>query len=552
MKGSVLRGDKFSFLRPLLITLFLLVQWSVAQISPGDLSEPHKDLEGIGNCTQCHTIGKEISNSNCLTCHKEIDSRIAAGKGYHATVKGTQCIECHKEHHGRSFTLIRFDKKNFDHAQTGFRLEGKHGSLQCEQCHTGKNIAAEDIRALSDKRKSTTFLGLGTTCRSCHADNHRGQFSQECTQCHTVNGWKPVVKFSHDRARFRLTGSHEKVQCGLCHKKTWQNGAATQYVQLEFGTCTSCHTDPHRGKFRQECSSCHTTESWRKVGITSFDHQTTLFPLKGKHAALKCAVCHPADKTGKNPNGEPGFRIARFGKCTDCHADAHAKQFAARADGGDCQSCHTEEGFAPSTFTLTAHDGTRFSLLGAHRAVSCAGCHKEGKVKGACTRQFRWNEELKCITCHEDVHKGEFKQRMTNGCETCHTVNAWEAVTFSHDKTKFPLKGKHAELTCKKCHTTPDGVSRYTGLPMQCAQCHTDVHAGQFQKNGATACARCHTEKGWKALVFDHDTQSRFSLTGKHRTVRCEQCHKETMIKNQRTILYRPMEAACVDCHPAQ
>lgn len=540
--------------RIVLLAFSLLVSARVltAQISPGDLSESHKDLEGIGNCTTCHTMGRSLSNANCLTCHAEIKNRMDAGKGFHAPLRSKECVECHKEHHGRNFRLIRFEREQFDHSTVGFRLEGKHASLSCEQCHKKERIIAKDILSLSDERKNHTLLGLGTQCISCHKDEHLGQFKAECVQCHGMNRWKPAVKFSHDKARFSLEGAHAKVECAICHPKELGHGTVTKFVSIEYASCRSCHTDPHQGKFKQECSSCHTMEAWRSVKPSSFDHNVTRFPLKGKHASMKCEQCHPKNAKTLNPSGSPGFHIVKFQQCRDCHTDAHAKQFDGRKDHGNCNACHTENGFTGSTYTLADHRSSRFPLLGAHAAVPCIKCHQDGKVSAKSTKQFHWDQELDCTVCHQYVHKGEFRGKMPNGCETCHSTEAWDVLKFSHEKTAFPLKGKHADVSCAKCHSAKDGTKKYTGLPKECSGCHEDRHAEQFVGANGTACERCHTEKDWKALLFDHNSQSRFPLTGKHENVRCGKCHKQTLIRNKRTIKYKPLEAACVDCHPAQ
>ena len=39
-----------------------------------------------------------------------------------------------------------------------------------------------------------------------------------------------------------------------------------------------------------ECQTCH-TENGRKP-VKQFDHNTTHFPLTGKHMDLDCAKCH--------------------------------------------------------------------------------------------------------------------------------------------------------------------------------------------------------------------------------------------------------------------
>ncbi|MEW6060801.1 MAG: hypothetical protein AB1600_02560 [Bacteroidota bacterium] len=523
-----------------------------SQISPGELSNAHRTLEGIENCTKCHTIGKTLSNDNCLSCHAEIRTRIIQKKGYHATIAGRQCVECHKEHHGRDFSVIHFDRSTFNHSQVGFALENKHAVLKCEQCHHPSKIVAKDILSLSTERKATTMLGLSKECSACHRDEHGGQFTVSCSRCHGTAEWKPAEKFLHTRARFQLTGAHTKVECLQCHKRTWNGGTAIQFVKMEFHSCASCHVDPHKGAFKKECAQCHSPVSWREITGKQFNHAMTAFPLKGKHATLKCEQCHAKNHKEKNASGETGFKITRFHECRNCHADAHAQQFDHRADKGRCESCHNENGFTPAYFSLAKHQQTRFAVTGAHAAIPCIKCHREGKVQAKSTKQFRWNELPSCTTCHDDVHSGQFAVKMTKGCETCHSTTSWQQVTFSHAATRFPLRGRHATTRCSLCHKSEEGVVRYVGLSKECETCHTDYHAGQFAVKGKTECESCHSEVGWRAAQFDHNTRSRFALTGKHALISCTQCHKQGIVNNQRTIIYKPLGTTCVECHPAQ
>ena len=82
----------------LLLILMLLFLSVTAQISPGDLSIPHANLEGISNCTKCHVLGNKVTNEKCLSCHTEIQTRMNLQRGYHAStdVKGKECLVCHK------------------------------------------------------------------------------------------------------------------------------------------------------------------------------------------------------------------------------------------------------------------------------------------------------------------------------------------------------------------------------------------------------------------------------------------------------------------------
>jgi hypothetical protein len=143
---------------------------------------------------------------------------------------------------------------------------------------------------------------------------------------------------------------------------------------------------------------------------------------------------------------------------------------------------------------------------------------------------------------------------MPRGCETCHTVKTWQDLTFSHDKTKFPLNGKHALVPCNKCHTVPknsaaDTPVQYTGVRTECFTCHADEHEGQFGEPSSADCARCHTEKRWKELRFNHDTQSAFALMGLHTRVLCSKCHERTIIHQRFITRYKPLGTQCTDCH---
>jgi len=84
--------------------------------------------------------------------------------------------------------------------------------------------------------------------------------------------------------------------------------------------------DAHNGQFAKrpkgiQCEACHTVDTFKPSTFLAKDHDTTDYPLKGKHFTVECAKCH-IDK-GK----ETVYRI-KFAECTDCHADDHDGQFA--------------------------------------------------------------------------------------------------------------------------------------------------------------------------------------------------------------------------------
>ncbi len=543
---------RFANLALAMIAFFFAIGTASAQLSPGPLSHWHSNLEGITNCTTCHSIGKLISNVKCLSCHKEIQTRVDKGIGYHATIKSKECAGCHQEHLGKNYEIVRFDTSSFDHSSMGFSLTGKHKEIGCRSCHNPSKISDQDLKKLPADQLNVTYLGLSPSCSSCHEDVHKGQFSQSCSSCHDTFKWKPAANFNHDSTRYPLTGSHKTVGCYDCHNQKMSDGKTVKYTGLEFSSCGSCHTDPHKGAFKQACASCHNTDSFFSVASGEFDHSKTEFPLLGKHAGLKCAKCHADSPTKRNISGGLGFRIAKFKVCSDCHSDAHGGQFDRIAGGDRCEKCHNVYGFTPATFTIADHQKSSFMLDGAHLAVACTNCHLADKIAAKSTRQFIWSGKITCLTCHANVHGEQFSRIMTNGCVTCHTTDSWQKLVFSHDKTKFPLKGKHATIACSDCHKRPKGTTlpvRYAGLDTHCYSCHDDAHAGQFEVDGTTHCSSCHTADTWKKTLFDHDTQSDFPLTGKHIGVPCEKCHPTVEMNGKEVVKYINIGTRCIDCH---
>jgi hypothetical protein len=535
---------------------------SRAQISPGALSKAHTSLSGPAQCGQCHGIGIGTAKLKCLDCHTDIRERIAQGRGMHAqwVVKnstGKACISCHSEHNGVDFDLIHWEPslKDFDHSKTGYALEGGHARLECKQCHTTDHIPTAERLSIVVKDLNRTFLGLSRDCLTCHVDEHRGQLSKDCLTCHTFTDWKTAPKFNHAKAKYPLTGAHERVACQKCHIQVAGPKPYEKYVGIPFSACVSCHTDPHKGAFPNTCQTCHNTASWKQVRMEgNFDHSKTKFPLLGKHEAVGCEKCHV--------RGDFKAPVA-FAKCADCHApDPHRGQFSKRAAGGECAECHNVNGWKPSLFTVAMHADTKYPLAGKHSSVACEKCHIS---KGADT--VYKISQTNCAACHTDVHKGQFAgPPHKNRCEDCHTVQTFHSVRFTpaaHDKTRFPLTGAHPAVPCVECHKPdltvfPAGPVKYRFEDRTCTGCHTDPHKGQFAErmarrraNGSPfGCEACHNLSNWKEMVgFDHSTTS-FPLVGAHRAVHCSGCHLPANLRTTlRDVDFKAAPKQCNGCH---
>lgn len=522
------------------IALFILLTMpfaAMAQLSPGELAKSHSHLEGISNCTKCHILGEKVSNEKCLACHTELKERIDQKKGYHysSEVRGKTCVTCHSDHHGTSFQLIRFNREKFNHTLTGFTLNGAHAKQECVACHKGKNIRDQRIR-----EKKFTYLGLDPSCLSCHTDVHRKTLSAKCTECHGQDAFVPAVNFSHARTKFPLTGRHTAVDCAKCHKITTENGQKFQsFAGVSFNTCASCHTDPHRGQFGPKCAECHTTASFHTVqGVSGkFDHSKTDFPLVGKHNAVSCSQCHT---NGLNQpvkhaqcldchkdfhNGQftrqgvktdcskchntNGFTQSQFTidmhnagnfilsgahlatactechkkqgiwkfkdigtRCISCHKDIHQSSLNTKYyPDQSCENCHITDTWKTIQFD---HSATSYPLTGGHSGAGCAACHSLHKTSGT-GPQFAGITQS-CSDCHEDAHMGQFAGNGKTDCSRCHDAGFWNHDRFDHSKTKFPLDGQHAKVSCRSCHEVRnEGVKSFINYKLKgtkCEDCH--------------------------------------------------------------------------------
>ena len=538
------------------------VSLAIAQLfSPGKLGKAHKHLEGVSNCKKCHSTNREIDAKLCLSCHKPLNKRIKAKKGYHGRMKPSKlknCETCHIEHKGRNFKVVYWPKgmKSFDHKLTGYVLKGKHKdiSTDCRKCHKPSFVKDAQVRAFKRKNNqlSKTFMGLPESCNACHSDPHRGQVSKQCSKCHTETSWKPASKFDHAKTRFPLKNKHKNVDCIKCHKPLPGRRAKGAYHYKISTNCSSCHKDIHDGKMTKKCERCHSDSGWMPIQFDLASHAPKRFPLTGQHAKTSCRSCH----------GVKAKKTVRPA-CISCHKTPHPPSFSKR-----CQSCHNTKSWLGIDFTREQHQKTRFPLIGKHMEVACTKCHrpkknagKRSKKKGRKHTRFRMkkSEFEACTPCHKDVHQGQFKNRKAgNKCTSCHNEHGFKPPLFGlaeHAKCNFQLKGAHLAVPCAKCHTKPKGKPnapvQYKLAHKNCRSCHTDPHKGQYDPViKVKGCVGCHVEDTWtKIHDFKHDL-TKFKLTGAHNKLACAKCHPFRPRKDGEILpLYKGRPTKCSGCH---
>ncbi len=390
-------------------------------------------------CDACHKSAVyNEAPTTCIGCHRKDDK--------HKARYGEKCESCHGT---RNWTGI-----SFRHDQdTKFALRGKHRETKCDTCHTGP--------LYRDK--------LGTACIDCHRkdDKHKGTLGNECVACHTERVWTEVVKFDHDKSRFRLRGGHIKPECKACH--------TTPLYRETPSDCVACHKkdDKHEATLGAACADCHTDLDWK---ASRFDHGRTKFALRQGHGVppLKCDACHRDQRSYRKTPLD----------CLACHKkdDKHEGQLGAR-----CENCHGEAGWRNTRFD---HARARFALVGAHVKVECKACHLTARYRDA---------SRVCVGCHlkDDKHK----LRFGDPCESCHNQRDWRLWSYDHDKrSKYTLEGGHAKAACEACHRAPAPAGKAAApLDRSCLSCHRsdDVHDGGF----GPRCDQCHTVNRWPEVM---------------------------------------------------
>jgi hypothetical protein len=388
-----------------------------------------------------------------------------------------------------------------------------------------------------------------------------------------------------------LSRAHQNLEglqnCTKCHE-------AGQ--QLSQKACLACHGEL-RGRIaggrglhgripeaERACEKCHhehqgrdfSMMGWGPGGKKGFDHARTGFELRGKHRRTDCEKCHDRrlvqDPVALELFAKQPDRKSQLGAptaCAACHVDEHRGQV-----GADCQRCHGEDAWKPAR--PFKHARSAYPLTGKHARVACEKCHRSepapegfaptpgqvGPVNAAAVVRYKPLEFKACTDCHKDPHQGRFGER----CASCHTTADWKKLSSTaqerafHDKTRYPLRGAHADVKCVACHGPFPGVKAvFRGLPFErCTDCHLDSHLGQLARatvppppangrNGVKrrsappapagpACESCHLMEGWLPVRFETAEHAKldYRLEGAHRAVACALCHPKDPRLEQR------------------
>ncbi|MFZ5470173.1 MAG: cytochrome C [Myxococcota bacterium] len=240
-----------------------------------------------------------------------------------AHVVQTRCDACHS---AQGWTVVRFN-----HAKTGFPLNGAHAQVSCKACHPADFMTP----VLRD-------------CAGCHGDVHAGELGLRCAGCHDEVRWQGAFRAdAHRKTGFPLIGRHAMLPCEECHAD-----AAGRRFALPAAPCITCHQrdydrtalgaiDHARAGFGTDCQACH--DGWRFFPGRFPAHDRCFEISVGKHAHIPCLSCHST-----LPRlGGAGACQTQSAACSNCHEHACAKMDERhrtvpgyQCKDPKCYSCH--------------------------------------------------------------------------------------------------------------------------------------------------------------------------------------------------------------------
>jgi hypothetical protein len=347
-------------------------------------------------CEACHSTGSKfsLSPSNCIDCHtaKDTDQMIQHQQDY-----GFECLNCHD---GKDSMV------EFDHATTGFLLEGKHNQISCITCHEN---ASQMLEGEPGGRAITgAIANAAVECAQCHSEPpvHLHVFSDDCGACHTSATWSPATwmggSFNHmtqtgfNLALHKQDFSGEPITCFTCHTQ--------ELTDFDGKVCIACHSrdgqsvdfmNQHQEKFGSACVTCHDGVD----RMHDFNHDR-YFILNGRHSQLECETCHLEGRFAGTAQ-----------QCLGCHLEPalHSGSF-----GEQCEYCHTTHSWSPARLVIHPfpldHGGQgevacQVCHPDRYTANTCYGCHDHQEsqiVESHIDAGIPTSELSSCTRCHSD------------------------------------------------------------------------------------------------------------------------------------------------------
>lgn len=354
-------------------------------------------------------VGVEFSSNSrfCTTCHYMKPFYDSWKTSKHSKV---ECVECHyppgftHKLAGKfkaSVSLVKYITRQYG---TKAYVEIDDSSCLQEGCHSRQKLKGKT------KFKDVVFD------HSSHLAGFRKVTKLRCTSCHAQ-----IVQRSH----IMVTSA----SCFLCHFKN-----KPEYENLS--KCLQCHKD-YLMTAKKETMIDHKKIIDRKVDCYSCHYD--IIRSSGIVPKSRCHLCHSEEKRIAKYNDTKFMHKKHVTEhkvdCLQCHTEIQ-HEMSKREDvvSLDCSKCHPNHHENQKTLFLGAGGYAHESKNQMFRfRVSCTGCHKTMKGKGAQEKVYV-ADQSECIKCHGKEYK----------------------KIFAFWKKKFDLMLSRLDESLKKCEKEAD------------------------------------------------------------------------------------------------
>jgi len=547
----------------------------------------HPDTSAVNlDCVYCHNTKSFFMNNTfnhslissgvlaCAACHEGSNSVAITKPGTHLSTVA-DCGLCH--------TTTVFKPAYVDHSSVA--VTGTTGNpIRCDSCHNNIDAlglpqppathmpytAPEDCGDRCHTPGTFTSgtynhieggVVLSSNCASCHNNvitlgkpvTHIPTV-EDCSICHTTDSFLTAV-FSH--------AGVDIYNCAQCHNGSIALGKDLNHLPTS-SDCSLCHANDYTtfktGQFHANvyvadgCSTCHNAVI-----------ATGKPPLVHIPTVDDCHVCH--DVGAFHPsrffadvhiNILSGCEGCHNGQFTTANVTVLAKPVTHIPTDQDCDNCHTNLAFLPSTFAhvginsncASCHDGnyvavgalgstnTLIHSLAVSNKTDCVSCHNITAFKPAYVdHSSTLVTSTSCMSCHDGVNATGKNAKLdgphvatTQDCGVCHTAGgSFKPAVFDHSNLPANQRcdschgisaiGKDAKTNpghipttqdCSVCHNTVAFAGAkydHTGITSNCSACHGDTAIGKPTYHVPTSqdCSVCHVTTGFIPATFSHD-----------------------------------------------
>jgi len=448
-------------------------------------------------CASCHNgpnpyslTSADCYSSNChLSAYQGTTNPNHAAAGFPTAT--AQCAACHP--------ITTWSAATFNHSAFGFDLTNGHANVACSLCHINNNYSLQ-IAATDCGNSQCHLTTYNQTNAPPHAANPNSFPIAQCSTCHTTVSW--TASFDHSTTGFALTGLHISpvpTPCASCHINNNYN--------LTSAACINCHLKEWNSTttlggsvpnhitagFPQDCSMCHSTSNWT---TSTFNHNTTKFPLTGAHTAVLCATCHTDNYAGTLATTCDGCHDALY--VSTATMGGTVPNHVALTYPKTCDSCHTTTTWLGAVFN---HASTGFPLTGAHATTACSLCHTSSAVPPTACSGCHMDKWLSTVNLGGQVPNHVAAALISSSgfslaaCSTCHNTTAWTGAVFPHSWFNINHGNNAAGGVCSVCHIVSGDYSQF-----QCTVCHGNNNAANFHHPNvggyaynSAACYQCHS-----------------------------------------------------------